>query len=101
MLINVGNFSDRLLLHELVAVQTENRQILTRRHRSGSVYARDIRVRMVEKRTSVFVRVERREQRWQGRIVRQNQEPEESQSQVEDALGTRYARKHFTRALFL
>lgn len=81
--------SDRLLLHELVAIQTENRKILTRRHRPGTMYSRDICVRVVEKRTSVVVRIERREQRRKGRFVRPDEEFEKSQSQVENPVGSR------------
>lgn len=75
----IDNFSvtDRLLLHELVAVPAQDRQVLARGHRPGAVHARDIRVRMAEKGPTVVVRVERREQGRQGRSVRPHQEPEE------------------------
>jgi len=51
------------------------------------VHARDIRFRVAEERTHVVVRVERREQRRQGRTVRPDKEPEESQPQVENTVG--------------
>lgn len=53
------------------------------------MHARDIRVRVAEKRPTVVVRVERREQGRQGRPVRSHQEPEEGQPQAQDPAGSR------------
>lgn len=81
--------SDRLLLHELVAIQTENWKILTRRYRSRIMYSRDICLRVVEKRAFIVVWIKRRKQRRKDWVIRQDKEFEKSQSQVKNSVGSR------------
>lgn len=78
-----------MLLHELVAVPSEDWQVYPRRHTAGSVYPRNIRLRLAQEEQVDELRVERRDQGRKDRTLRENSRSEKSQSIVESTSGDR------------
>lgn len=78
-----------LLLHQLVPVQGQDRQVHPRGHPPRSVHARHLRLRLAEEGQALLIREQRRNQGRQGGLVREDTKVKKGQSPSKDSLGYR------------
>lgn len=73
-----------MLLHELVAVPHEDRQVHSGRHPAGSLHPHYLRLRLAQEEQADELRVERRDEGREDRTVREDRRSEKGQSVSED-----------------
>ena len=82
-------YADRVLLHQLVAVPHEDRQVYAGRHSAGPLHPRHIRLRLAQEEQADELRVERRDKGWQDRPLREDRRTQEGQPVAESSPGYR------------